>query len=570
MSLPKASGSETTEQLEMKSLQLEITAIQQNRENDKKEFSDFASATNKNFVDIQANFDLMQKNFEILFAATKGKSDQPPPLAPHVDAQGEVVTTPEHGSVKQPVQPVKPIGTSRLQDIYGRELQLDGALKQPYKHPNATGKVVQGNRTTNAENQVNIGDDDSDSEGKRVQPRFRTYGQTELRRMNPVCKPAKLNIPEFDGDDVDSWIQIIEQYFDSARTQLDQRTEIAITYLKGPAIQWWRGTGYSSTNVPWHRFCRYLSDRFATTSICDNVRAFHSLTQTSTVDNYILKFERAMNLMRRDSPTLPNDSYVNSFISGLTPYIQNHLQCHKPTDMQEAIWYARRMERAAPSPVPTSKQYYPSARRQVTFDQPKALATNSTTAAIIQEAREKKVCYKCREPWFPGHKRVCKMSQQAQVNALQVQATEKEEIIYIHEYDDDDSDDPDDTAEPMSVSMHALKGTKARKYTFTLYLTVGTEKAIALVDSGSTTTFMTPELAMKAQCNLTPTKKEHVQVANGETLWTEFLCKGTKYEIQGVPFESDFRLLKLKGYDIILGADWIYEHSPVELNLKAL
>jgi hypothetical protein len=176
MSLPKASGSETTEQLEMKSLQLEITAIQQYRESDKKEFSDFASATNKNFVDIQANFDLMQKNFEILFAATKGKSDQPPPLAPHVDAQGEIVTTPEHGSVNQPVQPVKPIGTSRLQDIYGRELQLDGARKQPYKHPNATGKVVQGNRTTNAENQVNIGDDDSDSEGKRVQTRFRTYG----------------------------------------------------------------------------------------------------------------------------------------------------------------------------------------------------------------------------------------------------------------------------------------------------------------------------------------------------------------------------------------------------------
>jgi hypothetical protein len=35
---------------------------------------------------------------------------------------------------------------------------------------------VQGNRTTNAENQVNIGDDDSDSEGKRVQTWFRTYG----------------------------------------------------------------------------------------------------------------------------------------------------------------------------------------------------------------------------------------------------------------------------------------------------------------------------------------------------------------------------------------------------------
>jgi hypothetical protein len=137
-------------------------------------------------------------------------------------------------------------------------------------------------------------------------------------------------------------------YFDSARTPLDQRTEVAVSYLQGEAMQWWRGTNYSAHTLPWHRFYSCIGDRFAITSICDNVRAFHSLKQTSTVAAYIQQFEAAMNLLRRDNPSLPDDYYISSFISGLHEYIQAHLQCHKPTDLQQAMWLARRMETAVP------------------------------------------------------------------------------------------------------------------------------------------------------------------------------------------------------------------------------
>jgi hypothetical protein len=75
--------------------------------------------------------------------------------------------------------------------------------------------------------------------------------------------------------------------FDSARTSLDQRTEIVVTYLKGDAMQWWRGTRYNAQNLPWHRFCGYLRNRFAATSICDSLRAFHSLTKISKMAIYI-------------------------------------------------------------------------------------------------------------------------------------------------------------------------------------------------------------------------------------------------------------------------------------------
>lgn len=85
--------------------------------------------------------------------------------------------------------------------------------------------------------------------------------------QNPLSiKPAKLNIAEFEGLDADSWIQNIEQYFSASRTPNEQRTEIAISYLKGEAIQWWRGTGFLVSNTPWHKFCSALTQRFAVTS----------------------------------------------------------------------------------------------------------------------------------------------------------------------------------------------------------------------------------------------------------------------------------------------------------------
>lgn len=40
------------------------------------------------------------------------------------------------------------------------------------------------------------------------------------------------------------------------------------------------------------------------------------------------------------------------------------------------------------------------------------------------------------------------------------------------------------------------------------------------------------------------------------------------YQIQGETFSNKFNLIPLKGYDIILGADWIYKYSPITLDLK--
>ena len=117
-----------------------------------------------------------------------------------------------------------------------------------------------------------------------------------------------------------------------------------------------------------------------------------------------------MNLMRRDNPAVPDDYYMHSFIAGLNPYIQSHLECLEPTDMTKAMWLARRIEKSCPATT-TQKSYVPNYRRGTPGEISKPVIPASTSpATVIQQAREKGICYKCREPCFPGHKQVCKLS----------------------------------------------------------------------------------------------------------------------------------------------------------------
>ena len=113
-------------------------------------------------------------------------------------------------------------------------------------------------------------------------------------------------------------------------------------------------------------------------------------------------------------------------------------------------------------------------------------------------------------------------------------------------------------------------GLSATKYSFTVTVMFGDTPATTLIDSGSTATFVSPNIANKIQCNLSPTRKRKIVVANGGVLWTEFMAKQCSYTIQGTQFTSDFRVLQLQSYDVILGADWMKAHSPVELDSEEM
>ncbi|KAL2246158.1 UNVERIFIED_CONTAM: Retrovirus-related Pol polyprotein from transposon [Sesamum indicum] len=122
------------------------------------------------------------------------------------------------------------------------------------------------------------------------------------------------------------------------------------------------------------------------------------------------------------------------------------------------------------------------------------------TEAEVKAKREKNLCYRCDEPYVPGHR--CKY---------------KQVYMFLNdkEYKGDDKEDQTKTPavkegheeEDVSVSLHAMRGST---------------------------------------------------------------CFKTLKEMQGYTFTHPIRLLKLGGYDLVLGCDWLSTYNPIELNFHRL
>jgi hypothetical protein len=83
------------------------------------------------------------------------------------------------------------------------------------------------------------------------------------------------------------------------------------------------------------------------------------------------------------------------------------------------------------------------------------------------------------------------------------------------------------------------------------------------VDSGSSGTFINAELAHKLKFPLVSTDQLQVTIAGGGKLTSNCMVKQLIWWTQGQTFVADARVLPLGTYDIILGMDWLEQHSPM-------
>jgi hypothetical protein len=286
-----------------------------------------------------------------------------------------------------------------------------------------------------------------------------------------------------------------------------------------------------------------------------------------TVNEYIDKFEELMGLVKRDNPFLKDEYFTCSFVSGLKEPIQHHLQCYKPTCLPDAFWYAKRLEQANP-PQKKFNVYSPATKIQRPWGKD-TTTHNQKDPVNIVELRAAGKCVKCREPWVPGHTKVCKAKQAYSVIVMST-PDGKEELGVVEDVAAEDEAAFYDAEQVpvMQISTHALLGTAHPTNTFTLQVCIGQHLATTLIDTGSDATFISAKFAVKTKMAISDITPVKVVAANGKTMLSNTACTHCSYDIQGHSFTSDFRLLELQGYDIILGADWIFTHSPVGLNLK--
>jgi hypothetical protein len=79
------------------------------------------------------------------------------------------------------------------------------------------------------------------------------------------------------------------------------------------------------------------------------------------------------------------------------------------------------------------------------------------------------------------------------------------------------------------ISSHAVNGTRSAA-TFSLLVHMGGRKAVALVDSGSTYSFIDCTIVSRTNCNIISTANLSVSVAGGRG-YIGYLCYGSPYSL---------------------------------------
>lgn len=199
------SSSDTTN-LELQSLQLDVKTLQANGEADRQDFLDFREHVTTNFQSVQKTLGELQISLSTFISSFPAPKQNPPNTPEAAQGSGQNAT-PQNQLHTPPTA-----GSAVLQDVNsGKEHNLDGSAKAPYRHPhyNQPRQVPpQEQRQTQVvqipPNQViNL-----DQQGHEEQEQQIERGQAQRepldnRRQFALVKPTKYNIREFDGNGTD-------------------------------------------------------------------------------------------------------------------------------------------------------------------------------------------------------------------------------------------------------------------------------------------------------------------------------------------------------------------------------
>lgn len=363
------------------------------------------------------------------------------------------------------------------------------------------------------------------------------------------------------------WIRTTEKFFSMVYVPEEAKGDDAQMYLIGRADVWLRNSGILEQNLTWEQFCQVVLKRFSGDRSYEVVENFNSIKQgTNSVSDYTDRFEEKMSSYKRENPGVSESNYIKCYINGLKPKIKHYLKPFKPQTLYDAVDTARDMELG--TQAQTTQKKFPSYTNYQKSNSP-APTTNmprwndgsapkregdpKTTAKPEVRYREPGICRYCGSKWFFGHK--C-----AQYKTLNLMATEEtpeenqEDLLQETEQPDDHTapvTSPTEEEQCMQISSQAV-GKKTTAKSFSLQVQIGGKCGIALVDSGSSHTFIDMKFTVKTTCHTVPTPMETVLVAGGGTLQSGSQVVETQYTIQGHKFKNSFKVLPLKGYDIIL------------------
>jgi hypothetical protein len=265
------------------------------------------------------------------------------------------------------------------------------------------------------------------------------------------------------------------------------------------------------------------------------------LTCTGTVEDYQRQFFTS--LCRYDDMTPMQQAQM--FTAGLGEPLHTDVDLAAPTDLQAAMHLARAYERRLTMSKMGAKQTTSTAKSIASS----ATVTSASWPLFRHRSPEELVamcangeCYRCTKKFTPDHKCASKG-------------------VFLLEMDDDV--EVDTTADELGISLHALTSIDVAN-TMKLHVRIKGKTLVALVDTGSTHTFIKEGLLpQQLGLEVTPREGLTVKVANSERVTSGGVCRAAEMDIGSEHFNTNFYVLPLDGFDVVLGVQWLRTLGPI-------
>jgi hypothetical protein len=165
------------------------------------------------------------------------------------------------------------------------------------------------------------------------------------------------------------------------------------------------------------------------------------------------------------------------------------------------------------------------------------------TPAEMAAKREKGECFNCSEKIWRAHLEVCPMKG---LFLLELDSAEPDEL---------------DNAHPL-ISLNAITGISAVE-TMRLQVHLLDTVMDALMDSGSTHSFISLETASRLHLQSDYRPGIQATVANCDCVASAGICRGIHIFIDKKEFVLDFFVIPLAGYEMVLGVHWLRTLGPI-------
>jgi hypothetical protein len=402
--------------------------------------------------------------------------------------------------------------------------------------------------------------------------------------------PPRVDFPLFDGDNPRAWRLKCKAYFQVCSMHPDTWVNCAAMYFIDGALSWLQSSKAHLHFPVWKDFASAICTQFGRADFQHHLRLFNKLRQTGTVAEYASKFNELMHNLTAHHNSWEPAYFVTHFVDGLHRDIRAAVVLHQPLDLdavvdlallQEGVLESYRHDNrrsdfspmpralprgALPLPPPPPRPALPAAsraedsRRQETQG---PTSVNDKLAALRAYRKARGLCFTCGDRWSRDH-RCGPMVPLHVVEELLAMVQAEEESDLPPEL----SDSIPKVEQLMHISQASAEGTQAAT-TMRLQGWIQQQEVIMLVDSGSSHTFVSSTLAERLQIPRRPIPPLRVKVANGGLMHCGTELPNCEWWTQGYHFHTNFKVLPLGSYDIILGYDWLKANSPMTIDWSA-